>query len=69
MASSCPSSQGTPLRPGHPHFTGEVRLSTEVLLSAERQGFQPQGASMELSSGEPISHCELCGVGRDFGQF
>ena len=53
-------SQGTPLRPGHPHFTGGVRLRTEVLPSAERQVFQPQGTSMELPSREPISHCVIC---------
>lgn len=50
MASSCPSSQGTPQRPGPPHFSAGVRLRTEVLPIAKRPAFQPQGTSLELPS-------------------
>ena len=44
----------------HPHFTGGVRLRTEVLPRVERRGFQPQGTSMELPSREPVSHRVNC---------
>lgn len=42
------------LRPGHPHFTSGVRLRTKVLPDVERRGFQPQGTSLELPSGESV---------------
>lgn len=44
----------TLLRPGHPHFTAGVRLRTKVLPDVERRGFQPQGTSLELPSGESV---------------
>ena len=60
------SGQWLPIIPGHtpearsfPFHSG-VRLRTEVLPSAERRVFQPQGTSMELPSREPISQCVNC---------